>query len=83
MEMNNMDFLKNIERKYGLDSVRMDFDDQFITMRHVPALRSFGKLKSNNKELYNLIIKWFHEKGMDNINIPMDSKLYEKRKYIR
>ena len=83
MEMNNMDFLKNMERKYGLDSVKIGFDDQFITMRHVPALRSFGKLKSNNKELYNLIVKWFHEKGMDNINIPMDSKLYEKRKYIR
>lgn len=83
MKMNNLDFLKNMEREYGLDKVNSDFDDQFITMRHVPALRSFGKLKANNKELYNLIIKWFHVKGMDNVNIPMDSRLYEKRRYIR
>jgi len=83
MRMNSMDFQSIVEKEYGLDNVRTDFDDQFITMRHVPALRSFGKLKANNKELYNLIIKWFHDKGMDNVNIPMDSKLYEKRRYIR
>ena len=83
MRMNSMDFQSIVEREYGLDNVRTDFDDQFIKMRHVPALRSFGKLKANNKELYNLIIKWFHDKGMDNVNIPMDSKLYEKRRYIR
>jgi len=83
MRMTNLDFLNNMEREYGLDNVNTNFDDQFITMRHVPALRSFGKLKANNKELYNLIIKWFHEKGMDNVNIPMDSRLYEKRRYIR
>ncbi len=83
MRMNSMDFQSIVEKEYGLDNVRTDFDDQFITMRHVPALRSFGKLKANNKELYNLIIRWFHDKGMNNVNIPMDSKLYEKRRYIR
>lgn len=83
MRMKNLDLLNNMERDYGLNNVTPDFDDRFITMRHVPAFRSFGKFKANNKELYNLIIKWFHEKGMDNVNIPMDSRLYEKRRYIR
>lgn len=83
MRMNSMDFQNNIEREYGLDNIRPEFGDQFITMRHVPALRTFGRLKANNKELYNLIITWFHDKGMDNVNIPMDSRLYEKRRYVR
>lgn len=83
MLTNNLDFQKNIESEYGLDIIQPGFDDRFVTYRHVPALRSFGKLKSNNKELYNLIVNWFHDKGMDNVNIPMDSRLFEKRKYIR
>lgn len=83
MRMNNLDFQKNIEREYGLDNIQPGFDDRFVTYRHVPALRSFGKLKSSNKELYNLIVKWFHDKGMDNVNLPMDSRLFEKRKYLR
>ncbi len=83
MKMDSLDFLNKIEREYGLDSIRLDCGNQFITMRHVPALRTFGRLKTKNKELYNLIVKWFHEKGMDNVNIPMDSKMYEKRRYIR
>lgn len=83
MRLNNMDFKNNLEKEYGLDTIQPGFWDQFISMRHVPALRNFGQLKKNNKELYNLIVKWFHEKGMDNVNIPMDSRLYEKRRYIR
>lgn len=83
MRMNNLDFQNQIEQKYGLNNIQPGFDDRFVTYRHVPALRSFGQLKSNNKELYNLIVKWFHNKGMDNVNIPIDARLYEKRKYIR
>lgn len=83
MRMNNLDFQRIFEREYGLDNIQPGFDDRFVTYRHVPALQSFGKLKSNNKNLYNLIVKWFHDKGMDNVNIPMDSRIFEKRKYIR
>lgn len=83
MKMDSLNFQKKILNKYALDSIRLDFGDQFVTMRHVPALRTFGRLKSKNKELYGIIVKWFHDKGMDNVNIPMDSKVYEKRKYIR
>ena len=83
MRTNNLDFQRIFEREYGLDNIQPGFDDRFVTYRHVPALQSFGKLKSNNKNLYNLIVKWFHDKGMDNVNIPMDSRIFEKRKYIR
>ena len=58
MRMNNLDFQRIIEREYGLDNIQPGFDDRFVTYRHVPALQSFGKLKSNNKNLYNLIVKW-------------------------
>ena len=58
MRMNNLDFQRIFEREYGLDNIQPGFDDRFVTYRHVPALQSFGKLKSNNKNLYNLIVKW-------------------------
>lgn len=83
MSMDNLDFQNILEKELGLDNIQPGLGDQFITFRHVPALRSFGRLKSHNKELYNLIISWFHEKGMDNVNIPMDTRLYERRKYVR
>lgn len=83
MRMNSLDFQTNFEKEYGLDNITPDFKDDFVVMRHVPAFHSFGRLKVNNRELYNIIIKWFHNKGMDNVNIPMDSRLYEKKKYIR
>ena len=83
MRADSLDFLDKLERKYGLDSARLGYGNQFITMQHVPALRSFGQLKICNNELYNIIVKWFHDKGMDNVNIPMDSRLYEKITYVR
>ena len=58
MRTNNLDFQRIFEREYGLDNIQPGFDDRFVTYRHVPALQSFGKLKSNNKNLYNLIVKW-------------------------
>lgn len=58
MRINNLDFQRIFEREYGLDNIQPGFDDRFVTYRHVPALQSFGKLKSNNKNLYNLIVKW-------------------------
>ena len=83
MGMDNLDFQNQIEQKYGLNNIEPGFDDRFCFYKHVPAFRTFGRLKTNNKELYNLIIRWFHDKGMDNVNIPIDARLYEKRKYIR
>ena len=79
MRMNHEEILKDLEHKYNLDSITLEYGDQFVTMQHIPAFRTFGQLKTSNKELYDLIIKWFNDKGMDNVNLPIDARLYEKK----
>lgn len=66
-----------------LDSLSYDINSGFYFMPNVPALRNFGSFKKCNMELYDAIVNWFHEKGMDNVNIPRNSRLFERKIYRR
>lgn len=71
------EYLFNLEREYGLDNISVDYEHRFNSFPYIPALRNFREFKAHNKELYDIIVKWFVEKGIDNVNMPKVSRLYE------
>lgn len=73
------EYIYNLEKEYGLDNISVDYEHRFNSFPYVPALSNFREFKAHNKELFDIIANWFVEKGMDNVNIPKNSRLYEQR----